>query len=83
MFPLRYTRYVLHYLVATSASFKEENRTVRLESMRERKEQRIKKRWGKRKSVIVDAGDGGINTREMGGREENTGNKNRKKLPWF
>lgn len=44
VFPLSYTRYVLHYLIAASASFQEENRTVRLESMREKKEQRIKKR---------------------------------------
>lgn len=81
MFPLSYTRYVLHYLVAASASFQEEKRTVRLESMREREEQKIKKRWGKRKSIIVDARDGGINSKGIGGREKNTRNKNRKKVP--
>lgn len=72
--------YVLHYLFATSASFQEQSNWRVWGRGRGREEERDR---GQRKRIIVEAGDGGVNSREIGRWEENMWNKSRKKLSWF
>lgn len=60
--------HVLQYLFATSAFFQEGNSQTGEYERRNREEGRDR---GRRKRIIVEAGDGGVNSREIGGWEEN------------